>query len=489
MLITNRLLMICRVFSDVDQPERANLPPRGWNSYDSFCWTINETEFLQNAQLVVQRLIPHGYEYVVVDYLWYRRNVKGASTNSLGFDVIDEWGRMVPDPNRWPSSQGGKGFTEVALKIHGMGLKFGIHVMRGISFQAFDANTPILDTTKGVAYVEGGRQWHAKDIGMEEQVCSWMNEGFMAINITLGAGRAFLRSLYQQYSEWGVDFVKHDCVFGEDLDLGEITYVSDLLKELERPILYSISPGTSVTPHMAKNVSGLVNMYRITGDDWDLWEDVAAHFNLSRDFAEANMIGAEGLLGKSWPDLDMLPLGWLSQADSNLGPHRKSNLTLDEQKTQMTLWSIAKSPIMFGGDMRALDHATFSLITNPTVLEINHFSSHNKEFPYVTSVKSIANSDMALGVVDFDSGRVKSWVATGRTGEIYVAFFNLNANRTTISMEISDLAKAFPGKDWTNSSCGCEEVWSRRYLGVVKSIAIPVQRHGTALFLLNCTTY
>ena len=84
----------------------------------------------------------------MVDYLWYRRNVKGASTNSLGFDVIDEWGRMVPDPNRWSSSQGGKGFTEVALKVHGMGLKFGIHVMRGISFQAFDANAPILDTTK-----------------------------------------------------------------------------------------------------------------------------------------------------------------------------------------------------------------------------------------------------------------------------------------------------------------------------------------------------
>lgn len=86
-------------------------------------------------------------QYVVVDYLWYRRKVKGAYVDSLGFDVIDEWGRMIPDPERWPSSRGGKGFTEVAKKVHDMGLKFGIHVMRGISTQAFNANTPILDIT------------------------------------------------------------------------------------------------------------------------------------------------------------------------------------------------------------------------------------------------------------------------------------------------------------------------------------------------------
>ena len=85
---------------------------------------------------------------MIVDYLWYRRNVPGAYADSLGFDVIDEWGRMVPDPSRWPSSQGGKGFSEVAKKVHDMGLKFGIHVMRGISTQAVNANTPVLDISK-----------------------------------------------------------------------------------------------------------------------------------------------------------------------------------------------------------------------------------------------------------------------------------------------------------------------------------------------------
>ncbi|GAV87006.1 Melibiase domain-containing protein [Cephalotus follicularis] len=612
-----------------NEPDHASSPPRGWNSYDSFCWTISEEEFLQSAEIISKRLLPHGYEYVVVDYLWYRRKVPGAYPDSLGFDVIDEWGRMIPDPDRWPSSRGGKGFTEVAKKVHSMGLKFGIHVMRGISTQAVNANTPILDATKGVAYEESGRQWRAKDIGRRERACAWMPHGFLSVNTELLAGRTFLRSLYKQYAEWGVDFVKHDCVFGDDLDIAEISIVSEVLKELDRPILYSLSPGTSVTPTMAKDVRGLVNMYRITGDDWDTWGDVASHFNVTRDFSMADMIGAKGLRGKSWPDLDMLPLGWLTDPGSNQGPHRKSNLNLDEQRTQMTLWAIAKSPLMFGGDVRNLDETTFNLITDPTLLEINSFSSNNMEFPYITGTKGITSNKNVVtrhlteadvsdsrvfgltscknpksngwSVEDFDedleqicwkenfgkilkepsclykrkplfsldeemiykqqyqkklhllssggmefclgaspkrkltskefnrgsfspcrqdtnqmwelttSGAlmnsysglcaivnsveanavpsgIRSWIATGRTGEIYVAFFNLNPEKTVISATISDLAKALPEKNLTGASCKCQEIWSGKDFGVTnKLISMAVEMHGCALLILNCS--
>ncbi|WJX53421.1 hypothetical protein P8452_39415 [Trifolium repens] len=367
---------------------QANLPPRGWNSYDSFSWIISEQEFLQNAEQVAQRLRVYGYEYVAVDWLWYRKKVPGANSNSLGFDLIDEWGRMVPDPARWPSSNGGKGFSEVARKVHSLGLKFGIHVMRGISTQAVNANTPILDTIKGGAYQEAGRMWHAKDIAIPQRTCAWMSNGFMSVNTTLGAGRAFLRSLYEQYAAWGIDLVKHDCVFGADLDLNEITYVSEVLSQVNRPFVYSVSPGTNVTQALAKEVSGLVNMYRVTGDDWDLWGDVKPHFNISRDLSAANMIGAKGLKGKSWPDLDMLPFGWLTDAGVNDGPHRDSKLNLLEKRTQMTLWAFAKSPLMYGGDVRKIDPATYDIITNPTLLEINHFSSNNTEFPYDPSLKN-----------------------------------------------------------------------------------------------------
>ncbi|KAI4345288.1 hypothetical protein L6164_012424 [Bauhinia variegata] len=591
----------CKNISESDR-QLASLPPRGWNSYDSFSWIISEEEFLQNAEIVSQRLHVHGYEYVVVDYLWYRRKVQGAYSDSLGFDVIDEWGRMIPDPVRWPSSKGGKGFTEVANKVHSMGLKFGIHVMRGISTQALNANTPILDTTKGGSYKESGRVWQAKDIAMPERACAWMPHGFMSVNTKTGAGRAFLRSLYEQYASWGVDFVKNDCVFGDDLDLNEISYVSEVLQELNRPIVYSLSPGTSVTPAMAKDVKGLVNMYRITGDDWDTWPDVAAHFDVARDFAAAGMIGAESLMGKSWPDLDMLPFGWLTDPGSNDGPHRFSRLTLEEQKSQMTLWSMAKSPLMFGGDLRKLDQTTYNLITNPTVLEINYFSSNNMDFPYIKSLKNITTQDhhlsgkrhgqtslrhslgltgcteskasasdpfcvhkRGLGIAsdtksmyqdDYrgkhhlvatnrmqfcldaspkrkltskefkrgsfspcrmdanqmwelnsngtlvnsysglcatvesiedtsNSGGIRAWVATGRKGEIYLAFFNLDAVKTVISAKTSDLAKVLPSRNL--NSCKSTEIWSGKELQITQgTVSAAVEKHGSALIVLNC---
>ncbi|KAK9751146.1 hypothetical protein RND81_02G245300 [Saponaria officinalis] len=620
------LLLLHRISSEGLIEALANTPPRGWNSYDSFSWIISEDEFLQNAQLVSQRLRSHGYEYVVIDYLWYRKKVPGAYTDSSGFDVIDNWGRVIPDPGRWPSSKGGKGFTEVANKVHSMGLKFGFHIMRGISTQAVNANTPILDTTTGKAYVEGGKTWTASDIAIKERACAWMPHGFMSVNTKLGAGRAFLRSLHEQYASWGVDFIKHDCIFGEDLDFDEINIVSKVLRNVSRPVLYSLSPGTSVTPALAKLVSPLVNMYRITGDDWDNWGDVAAHFGVSSALAAANLTGSTSVMGKSWPDLDMLPLGWLTDAGSNDGPHRNSNLTFEEQKTQMTLWAMAKSPLMFGGDMRKLDDRTYNLLTNPTILEINTYSSKNKEFPFVTASNALktnshhcrssrvrrktkdcrshknaltltscketnaagwstenfdedldrvcwkntkkhaepfclykrkarvtpnevgdntlylgktqllttTKSDACLGasskrrltskelkrgslstcnndanqmweldnngnlmnnysglcatVQSLEATAVpvgaRAWVATGRKGEVYLAFFNLNQAKTTISAPISELRRAFPGLI-SGVLHKCTEVWTGQACKTDgQRIFMDVEAHGTALLVL-----
>uniref|UniRef100_A0A453PJG4 Alpha-galactosidase n=4 Tax=Aegilops tauschii TaxID=37682 RepID=A0A453PJG4_AEGTS len=321
-----------------------------------------------------------------IDFLWYRKNANGSGEDSYGFDSVDQWGRPFPDPERFPSSAGGEGFKHVADKVHAMGLKFGIHLMNGISTQAVNASTPILDVDTGKAYVEDGRQWTASDIGLTHRTCAWMSNGFMSVNTDAGAGRAFLRSLYRQYADWGVDFVKLDCIFGTDYSPKEIMAVSETLKELERPVILSISPGTEVTPALAENITQHVDMYRITGDDWDSWKDVRPHFDVARSFADANKI--TGLRGRSWPDLDMLPFGRLTDAGVNQGPHRSTNLTFDEQLTQMVLWSMAKSPLMYGGDLRHLNDDTFDLITHPTLLKINHHTKNNMEFGYIHSERT-----------------------------------------------------------------------------------------------------
>eukprot|EP00249_Psilotum_nudum_P018943 c27030_g1_i1 orf=360-2276(+) len=357
----------------------ANTPPRGWNSYDSYSWIVSEEEFLQNAQRVADDLLAYGYEYVVVDFLWYRRRAPGASVSSPGFDVIDKWGRPIPDPERWPSSAGGNGFKPIADKVHAMGLKFGIHVMRGISTEAVNNNTPIL----------GAPGWRAADIALQNQACSWMSACFVSVDESTLGGHAFIQSLYDLYASWDVDFVKHDCVFGvDDLSVHEIKAVSEAIIATGRPMVYSISPGVRATPSMATLINGLVNMYRVTSDDWDSWTDVEFHFNVARDFAAAGLIGALGLNGSSWPDLDMLPLGYLTDPGANAGPHRFCQLTLDEQMSQVTLWAMVKSPLMFGGDMLHLNQETMDLLTNRVVLDINAYSFGSIELQGSTSYQA-----------------------------------------------------------------------------------------------------
>ncbi|KAJ7569369.1 hypothetical protein O6H91_01G075300 [Diphasiastrum complanatum] len=379
-------------------------PPRGWNSYDAFSWIITEDEFLANAQIMADKLKSSGYEYVVVDFLWYRRVAPEASFTSPGFDLIDEWGRPVPDPARWPSTAGGKGFAPIATKVHAMGLKFGIHVMRGISTAAVSNNTPILGANGGP---EGG-PWTAQDIALTSRPCSWMPECFVSVNTSSKGGKAFINSLYQQYASWGVDFVKHDCVFGEDdLSLDEITTVSEAIVNTGRPMVYSLSPGVLATPSMGKLVDNLVDMYRATGDDWDTWNDLESHFDVARDFAAAGLIGVPRLQGsQSWPNLDMLPLGRLTNPGSKQGPHRSTRLTPDEQKTQITLWAMARSPLMYGGDLRDIDQATLSLITNTVILDINSKSFGNAEIVQGSSIEAVP----VLSLISCEQATDTKWV-------------------------------------------------------------------------------
>ncbi|KAL0925564.1 hypothetical protein M5K25_003914 [Dendrobium thyrsiflorum] len=460
-------------------------PPRGWNSYDSFSWIVDEEEFLDNAQVVSSRLLPSGYEYVVIDYLWYRKNVKGSSSDSYGYDNIDEWGRLVPDPDRWPSSRYGKGFKEVAQKVHDLGLKFGIHLMRGISLEAVNNNTKILDVTTGLPYEEDGRTWLAGDVGLRDMACGWMKNGFLSVNTDLGAGRAFLRSLYQQYADWDVDFVKLDCVFGDDFDKKQIITVSEILEGLGRPILFSLSPGTSVTPSMGETISDYVDLYRITGDSWDNWNDVAAHFDVARDFAAAKQIGAKGLHGNSWPDLDMLPLGWLTDPGVQQGPHRKCRLSLDEQKTLLTLWSMAKSPLMFGGDLRQIDDITFNLITNPTLLEINSYSQNNMEFPYIFTGKSGSHADHAaskspgkqlqltnepeqsiLGLTSCNSEKAKGWSITLQNRVKQICWNYNTKGRATVSSCLHKRRPLMKSFKWNN-----QFIYRQKYEGMFQLLA------------------
>ena len=311
-------------------------PPRGWNSYDSYTWKVSEEDFLANCAAVKASLGPSGYEYCVVDYLWFQDlDNEGLVSDPITKLHIDDHGRLLPAPDRWPSTYvGGKsvGFKPIADAVHSMGMKFGIHIMRGISAAAVNAKSPIL----------GAKGATAADIGIETELCPWW-KGVMAVNLSHPAGQAYYDSIHQQYADWGVDFLKNDCIFGNQFMPDQIQAQSKAIQKTKRVMVYSLSPGGGASADNvkhAKEISHAVNMYRVTGDDWDSWSAVDSHFSVAANFSDAGLIGVQGLNGgRSWPDLDMLPFGVITSPGSGRGPYKNTSLTPAQQRTQMTLWS------------------------------------------------------------------------------------------------------------------------------------------------------
>ena len=115
----------------------AAAPPMGWNSYDAWGTSVTETQVLENARWMQEHLLAHGWKYVVIDARWYDtvssyddRNLNGDRTGASLF--ADAFGRLLPATNRFPSAIDNRSFKPLADQIHAMGLKFGIHIMRGI---------------------------------------------------------------------------------------------------------------------------------------------------------------------------------------------------------------------------------------------------------------------------------------------------------------------------------------------------------------------
>lgn len=122
----------------------AKTPPMGWNSWDCYGPTVREHEVMANADYMAEYLEPYGWEYVVVDIRWFVENTRAEGYNQEDpVYVIDSFGRYMPAVNRFPSADGGSGFRELADYVHDKGLKFGIHIMRGIPKVAVENRLPV----------------------------------------------------------------------------------------------------------------------------------------------------------------------------------------------------------------------------------------------------------------------------------------------------------------------------------------------------------
>lgn len=422
----------------------AQTPPMGWNSWDCYGPTVTEDEVKANADYMAEHLKQYGWQYVVVDIRWFVENTKAHGYNQRDPRyVMDEYGRFLPALNRFPSAAGGKGFKPLADYIHSKGLKLGIHLMRGIPVEAVKKNTPIL-----------GSDAHAADIYSDKLQCRWLRDMYTIVADREGA-QAYYDSIFKLYASWEVDYVKIDDL-SRPYHKDEIELIRRAIDGCGRPIVLSTSPGA--TPlNVAEHIKSHANLWRISDDFWDRWVDIVEMFGRCKNWAPHIGTG-------HWPDADMLPLGRISIRGER-GNERQTRLTRNEQITLMSLWSIFRSPLMFGGDLPSNDDFTLSILTNAEVLEVNKISTNNRE---------LFNKDGHIAwAADIPDSKNK-----------YVAMFNTH-DKTGDSAETEQVTVTFE-EIGLSGKCNVRDLWAKKDLGEFSDkFTGDIKFHGAGLYKIS----
>jgi hypothetical protein len=422
--------------AEADFHDWAASPPMGWNSWDCFGTTVTEDQTKAQTDFMAAKLKAHGWQYIVVDIQWYEPHSKGHDYRKDAKLAMDEFGRLLPAPEKFPSAANGAGFKQLADHVHAKGLKFGIHMMRGIPRQAVAQNTPVK-----------GTHLRAADIALPNSTCPW-NPDMFGVDATKPGGQEYYDSIFEMLASWGVDFIKVDDL-SRPYDAAQKAEVEAIRKAIDktgRPIVFSTSPGETPLDQGA-HVATHANMWRISDDFWDSWPMLLAQFKRLHDWTPHRLPGA-------YPDADMLPLG-------EIGLGRKTKFTPDEQATMMSLWFIARSPLMHGGDMTRTDDFTLSLLTNDEALAVNQRSSNNRQ------------------LFRTDDGLV-AWIADiPGSASKYLAVFNTRDGApAAIPVKLSDAGLTGKTK--------VRDLWKKQDVGVFENeFSSDAPAHGSRLFRLS----
>lgn len=436
------LFLVLTFHSNAQVEKTALSPTMGWNSYNSYGATVKESEVLDNAGFMQTNLAPFGWQYVVVDYCWYfpypgALNDPKQIEGKIPAFKMDKYGRLLPAPDRFPSACGQKGFKSLAKEIHKKGLKFGITIMRGIPRQALVTNTRI----KGTKY-------HAKDIADTTNTCTWLNHMY-GIDMDKPGAQAYYNSLFKQYAKWGVDYVKVDDI-SAPYNEKEIIAIRKAISQCGRPMVLNLSSGETPV-NQASLMKEYADSWRISDDFRDNWNNLYRMFSLLHNW--------ESQIGQGhFADADNLNIGIIAQRGP-IGEKRRSNLTRNELVTMMTLWSIARSPLMIGGDLTLIHPFELELLQNKAVITVNQSSSNNRQF--------FRNENDIAWIADIPDSKDK-----------YLAIFNTGEKTELIPVNLKEMG--------INGSCKVTDLWTGDWLGQFESAMRPeVLSHGARLLRIS----
>jgi alpha-galactosidase len=463
------LLLMSLAAPSIQSQTVAATPPMGWNSWDSYGLTITEDQFRANVKVLVNDLKPAGYNYAVIDEGWFFFNPEDRPHPEKLIYAIDANGRYVPVLPRFPSAgdtqqafdsstpptelaaiRQSTSFKPLADWVHAQGLKFGIHIVRGIPRASVERNLPIANST-----------FNAQDAADTTDACPWdpTNWG-VKDNAT---GQAWYDSLLQQYAAWGVDLLKVDCISSHPYKADEIHMIRKAIAKTGRPIVLSLSPGPTSLDN-ATEVGQLAQMWRISDDFWDVWKgdpNKAFPQSLSGQFSKTAAWAQYAKPG-NWPDADMLPLGHIGPVPG-YGKERDTRLTPAEQQTLMTLWAMARSPLILGANLTVLDDATLKLITNPDMLRIDQTATRSSQVMH--------------------SGNVIAWTADlppdSPDGSIALALFNVGDSQMVLDT-------SFAAFNIDDATYHVKDAWTGKNLGKLKSLPnLTLEPHACILYLLK----
>lgn len=409
----------------------------GWNSWDCYGAAVTEDTVRKNAEYMAKNLKQYGWGYIVVDIQWYEPAAKSHAYNAFAPLCMDKYSRLLPAENRFPSAKGGKGFAPLAEYVHSLGLKFGIHIMRGIPRQAVHGNTKIKNSTA-----------LPREIAKTDDICHW-NTDMYGVDPKKDGAREYYESLFALYASWGVDFIKCDDIARELSHAeDELMLISECMKNCGREMVLSLSPGPAIL-EKADVYGEYADMWRMTDDFWDRWDDLYAMFERAEKWAPFCGVGG-------FPDADMLPVGAINQVYS---PENRTRFTEDEQITMMTLWSIFRSPLMIGGELTKTDDFTLKLLTNREILKMHKNSRRARQEKRWTAE---------------DGNEYVLWTAESAEKGRYVAVFNLGDKdgKTEIDLESLGIRNAPQGV----------ELWKNERVKADSRFTVSLPSHGAKVF-------
>jgi len=448
-LLTVSLFLQVLLASPFAHGQLAQTPPMGWNSYNCFGSAVHEDEVKANADYVAQHLKQFGWQYVVVDFLWSYDNPPGSKIGNpyqkqlqdgsyIPWLSMDEWGRLTPHVNKFPSAFGGKGFQPLAEYVHSLGLKFGIHLMQGIPRQAVWAKTPVMGA-KGVT---------ADMIADTSSTCEWMNHMY-GLDMSKPGAQEYLNSLVKLYTVWGVDFLKVDDI-ARPYHTAEIEGYKKAIENSGRQIVLSLSPGETPVKQAA-HTSKYANMWRMADDFWDEWPQMLKMFNYAKNWEGVGNAG-------HWPDCDMLQIGKLSKRGP-VGPERYSRFNEDELYTHINFWCIYRSPLMLGGNLPENRPLEEKLFTNREVLAVNQKGENPRQL--------------------YKKHGSMVWVShVAGSKDLNVGLFNISDDAHDVSVDLKSLR--------LGGSIPIRDLWKKAEIGSYqKMYTRKLNPHGSALLRLT----